>query len=357
MERLRKVFGHTDADAIVLPKGVQQSSNFLYMTGLGGDLFEGSIAVLTRDGITLLANVLEDEAAMRKVSASIRVKRYGSVREAESIIRKHTKGKAVGFDGSSMPFSQHARMKKITEPRRLVDVSGAFGEARAVKGEDEVEDIREAVRIVKRAHSSIRDSLKEGITELEVAGRFDSIVRGQGSEPSFATIVCFGRNSAIPHHISDRTRLKPNSLVLIDAGAKYRGYCSDITRTSIFRPDRSSKAYGRMSDMYGTVEEAQRAALAAAKPGAYGYLAHKAADDVINAHANGIYKGRFIHGLGHSLGIDVHDSDKWALAPRCRMRIKEGMVFSDEPGIYVEGLGGVRIEDDILITRGGAVML
>lgn len=356
-ERLRKVFSHTDADAIVLPKGAQQSSNFLYMTGLEGDLFEGSIAVLTPDGITLLVNVLEDAAAMRGVSPSIRVRRYGSVKEAESMIREHTRGRTVGFDGASLPFAQHRRIRRVAQPRSMADVSSAFSEARAVKGSDEVANIRGAIRTVKRAFSAIQDSFRPGVTELEVVRRFDSIVRELGSEPSFATIVCFGKNSAIPHHVSDGTRLRPNSLVLIDAGAKRYGYCSDITRTFIFRPERSSRAYSRMSDIYATVREAQSAALAAASPGSFGYAAHRAAERVINSHDGGIYKGRFIHGLGHSLGIDVHDSERWALAPRCHGRIREGMVFSDEPGIYLQGFGGVRIEDDILVTGKGAVML
>ncbi len=356
-ERLQKVFESTDTDVIVLPNGVQPYSNFFYTTGVEGGLFEGATALLTEDGTTLLLSVLSDENALRRVSRSVHVRKFSTGKEAESMIRKYTKGKVVGFDGAALPFNSHRKMKVLAEPRRMVDVSGVLEDARSVKGEDEIENIRHAVRIAKRAFSDIENSFKPGITEKELASNFDSLVEEQGSSNSFETIVCFGKNSSIPHHVSDSTRLKPNSLILIDAGAKHNGYCSDITRTFMFRPDKSSASYGRMADMYETVKGAQRAALEAAKSGAYGDSVHKAAEETINRHNGGIYKGKFIHGLGHSIGIDVHDSEKWALAPRCHQRIREGMVFSDEPGIYVEGFGGVRIEDDILITQDEATML
>lgn len=355
--RLRKLFEKGDVDAIVLSKSSQQNSNFMYMTGLEGDLFDGSLLILTEGRIVLLASVLEDKAAMGRVSNSITVRRFLNGKEAWSIVKRYTDGRRVGFDGSSLPFSTYERLRKLSAARKMVDASGIFDEARSVKDDAEIRNIRRAVRIVKRAIEGAREGFKPGVTEIDISDRLDALIREQDSANSFKTIVCFGKNSAIPHHVSDRTRLRPNSLVLIDAGAKYMGYCSDITRTFIFRPDKSSLKYRRMLDMYDTVEGAQRLALRAARNGAYGDSVHSAAEKCIDTYNGGIYKGKFIHGLGHSIGLDVHDSASWALAPRCHMRIKEGMVFSDEPGIYIGGFGGVRIEDDILITSKGAVML
>ncbi len=170
--------------------------------------------------------------------------------------------------------------------------------------------------------------------------------------PSFPTIVCFGKNAAVPHHVPGNVKLERNSFVLIDAGARYMGYCSDVTRTYIFKPAKKSQKYRRMLDMYNTVKEAQEIALRSIKPGIRCEVPYNKAKGHIDKAHGGIYKGRFIHGLGHQIGIDVHDVGP-NLTLNSKERILENMVFSDEPGIYIEGFGGVRIEDDVLVTKDG----
>ena len=157
------------------------------------------------------------------------------------------------------------------------------------------------------------------MTERELAARFDYLMQEAGSRgTAFSTIVAFGRNAALPHHSPGGSRLRGNSFVLIDAGARYNNYCADLTRTFIFRPDRKSAKYARMVEMMEIVRRAQRAALLKVREGVDGSTVHMAAQEVIDKSAGGRYKGSFIHSLGHSLGIEVHDGEGRLLAePAC----------------------------------------
>ena len=134
-----------------------------------------------------------------------------------------------------------------------------------------------------------------GMTEKELAARLDYLMMERGADGlAFGTIVSFGKNAALPHHMPDSTRLKPNSFVLMDFGAKYRNYCADVTRTLIFKPDRKSKDYKRMAEMYGVVKKAQNIALKTIKPGVDASIPHIEAEKHIDEAAHGRYKGKFI---------------------------------------------------------------
>lgn len=189
------------------------------------------------------------------------------------------------------------------------------------------------------------------MTELQLAARFDFLQMGLGaSSTSFNTIVCFGSNAAEPHHASGNRKLRKGDIVLIDAGGKFSNYCSDITRTFVF----GKKANPRQARMIGTVAKAQKLAIGMIRRGVNGKNVHFAAKAFIDSAERGIYKDRFIHSLGHSIGIDVHDG--LGLGPQDNI-LKAGMVVSVEPGIYVPGFGGARIEDDVLVTENGCEVL
>ena len=353
-KRLGRIFDNANVDAVVILNTNVQDSNFTYLTGLAGGSFEGSMVIASRTRATLLISPLEYQVAKEKHPEEMDVVCVESRKQMLGIIKKRLKGKTVGINGGFLPYNQYSRLRKIAKPKRIVDVSGALMKARETKDWDEIEMIGIANNIVKKAFSKIEEQFKAGVTERFVARRFNELMAEYGADrPSFDTIVCFGANSAVPHHIPGNAKLARNSFVLIDAGARYMGYCSDVTRTFIFKPDKKSGKYKRMAEIYDTVKEAQRLAFLSIRPGVACEVPHIKAEKFIDGAHGGRYKGLFIHGLGHTIGIDVHDLGP-SLAPGVKEKIREGMVFSDEPGIYISGFGGVRIEDDVLVTKDGA---
>ncbi len=357
-KRIRTLLDSSKSDAVLLVNGKQSSSNFTYMTGFRGGLFEGSMLLICSGGITLYTSMLEYETAIEEAQGCLDVVAVRNPKELDRTLKKRIGEKTIGIDGGALTLEGYKKLRERFSPKRIVDVAPFFADMRRIKDRDETLKIRHAAGITKNALEDIKDYFKDGITEKRLAARFDFLMMDAGAdEPSFKSIVCFGANSALPHHAPDNTTLKPNSLVLIDVGARYDNYCADMTRTVIFKGDRYTKKYRRMQDMYDTVSEAQRLAREAARPGAFMDDTHFAAENYINSHNGGAYRGRFIHSLGHSIGIEVHDDNGIGLSPKIHKRIERGMIFSNEPGIYISGFGGVRIEDDMLITDNGAVFL
>ena len=201
--------------------------------------------------------------------------------------------------------------------------------------------------------------MKVGVSEKQVAAEFDSLILKFGADgTSFPSIVCFGRNAALPHHSPDHTRLKYGDFVLIDVGVKLDNYCSDVTRTIIFGTEKGRiKDYDRKAEILKTVKDAQSMAIKSIREGQIGEKPHLIAEKHINSVGGGRYKGMFIHSLGHSIGIEVHDGSGRFLSPGSKLVLKQGMVTSVEPGIYIPGFGGARFEDDIVVKKNGAMIL
>ncbi|MCI6887631.1 MAG: aminopeptidase P family protein [Lachnospiraceae bacterium] len=220
--------------------------------------------------------------------------------------------------------------------------------ARRIKDEDEIEKMILASRLNDQAMARFRGLLKEGVTELEVAAGMNAIYKELGTEgPSFGPLVSFGANAAIGHHKPDHTVLKEGDCVLFDVGCRKNSYCSDMTRTFFYR---SVSEKGR--EVYEIVKKANLAAQAAMKPGMKFCEIDQVARDIITEAGYGPY---FTHRLGHCIGIEVHDAGDVSAVNQDV--VKEGMIFSCEPGIYLPGELGVRIEDLMLITKDGAVSL
>ncbi len=357
-QRLGKVFANSNVDAIVVMNTGNMDSNFRYLTGFDGGLFEQCILIAEKRKSTLLVSGLEYGIAQSQKPKGMDLIKVESAREVWKDFHGLLKGKKIGFNAGFLPYAYYMNLKKHSPGSRFSDSTDAFENARIVKDEDEISRIKKANRIVKKALSQVEEYFKEGISEKKLAMQFDYLMAEAGADaPSFESIVAFDKNSALPHHTPDETKLRRNSIVLIDVGARCANYCSDVTRSFVFKPDKASSKYKRIMDMYKTVEGAQEAARAVAVEGAMGHEAHDAAARFIDKAHGGIYRGKFIHSLGHSIGLDVHDSAKYALAPKLDFRLRRNMIFSDEPGIYITGFGGIRIEDDILITNGAAEML
>ncbi len=345
-------------DGILLLNTGFKDANFVYLTDFRGGLYEDSFLFVERAGVTLFTDMREYEGALKERIQGMRIVELDSKKKVEVLINK-VKGKRIGINGSFIPYLKYRDINKKWKPKALVDVTESLEKARCVKERYELERISKANSITKKAILVTQKNLKVGMTEKEAARFFDDLIMKLGADGnSFESIVCFGRNAAIPHHSPDNTRLKYGDFVLIDVGVKVRNYCSDVTRTIIFGNDRKRiKDYGKKARVIEVVAAAQKKAMAAIRAGANGGKVHMIVQDYIDSADGGAYKGTFGHSLGHSIGVEVHDGSGRFLGPSSNLILKEGMVSSVEPGIYIPGFGGARIEDDIVVTKNGCKIL
>ncbi len=267
-----------------------------------------------------------------------------SLLEAVAAKAKELKLKKVVFEPETASYVMGNFWKKkgFGEQRGLTAV------LRAVKEGEEIELLRKSCRIAARAFGIVKPRIRTGRTELSVYRELEDVMQGMGaSGVSFNLIVGFGPHSALPHHETSERTLKNNEAVLLDYGCVYKGYCSDITRTYFHgRPDEEFKK------VYAIVAASQKAGLAAVKPGARTRAVDAACRDHIAAAGYGQY---FIHGTGHGVGLEIHEAP--TLNTKSDETLRPGMAVTVEPGIYLHGKFGVRIEDSVLVTRTGREIL
>jgi Xaa-Pro aminopeptidase len=255
--------------------------------------------------------------------------------------------KRLGFESSDVTYDFHLRLqqalKKKGVPTRLVPTSGLVDSLRAVKELREIGLIRRASAITDAAFNAVSAGIKAGVTELEIAWALEKSMRENGSQAlPFEIIVASGPNAALPHHKPTDRAVRDGEPVVIDMGAKVAGYASDLSRTVCAgRPDAQFKK------VYNTVLEAQLAAISRIREGMTGHEADKIARDIIKKAGCG---EAFGHSLGHGVGLAEHESPR--LGPNSRDVLSNGMVFTVEPGIYLPGWGGVRIEDTVVMEKG-----
>ena len=339
-ERLFKILnGSTDAVVIANGSDNHVDHNFRYFVRPNSGIFEGSVAIITKRGIHVITSPLE-APALDGLDVQFDVIRTKN--DMGNLLRKSLHG--FSTIGMNFPAVTHESFRSIRKAfkGRIVDCSGQLADCRAVKDEGEISAIASSCRIASRVADMIPGFLKEGMTERKLSSLISKALYEQGSEsPSFAPIVSFGRTSAIPHYSPGDLKLKRGNLVLADFGGTYKRYCSDITRTFVF-----GKASSRQKNLYETVLRAQSAAMSEISPGATGKDVDAAARNVIDSSE---FKGTFIHSLGHGLGLQVHDGLP-SLSPSSKGKLESGMVVTVEPGAYLQGFGGVRIEDDVVVT-------
>jgi Xaa-Pro aminopeptidase len=254
---------------------------------------------------------------------------------------------ALGFQGGHTSYADWRRLRRLHRGP-LRDLGAAVLRQRMVKDEEELRLLAQAAAIVDEALELLVAEGFEGRTEAEVAWRLETLMHELGAEgPSFETIVAAGPRAALAHAIPGERRIERGELVLIDAGARFQGYCSDITRTfAVGTPGQ------REREVYEVVLAAQLAGLAAARTGVDGRTVDAAARDVIVSAG---YGDAFGHGTGHGVGLEVHELPM--LGKRRGDRLGVGMVHTVEPGIYLEGELGVRIEDTVVVTAAGCERL
>ncbi|MCX8182839.1 MAG: Xaa-Pro peptidase family protein [Crenarchaeota archaeon] len=260
---------------------------------------------------------------------------------------KPTGLKYVEFDTLEM----HEALRLEKELRVLLKTgSGIIRDMRLVKDSREIDKVKRASKIASQTVSEIISRLSEGTTEVNVASEYDSQIVLKGAfKHAFETIVAFGENASNPHATPSARRLKRGDIVLIDAGADYLNYKSDLTRTIVFgeRLEGSNAA-----QIIEAVEESKKVAERRAFPGVKTCEIDKSACEVLEEYGLGKY---FVHGLGHGVGIDIHEPP--SISPSSNEELKAGNIITIEPGVYIPGVGGARVEDTYLITESGPLKL
>ncbi len=267
--------------------------------------------------------------------------------ELAKVVRK-LKPRRMLLQRDYVTLSQHKALARQLGARRLHAIDDGMLEQRSIKDDDELRLIRKAIAISQQAFEELRRFAKPGMTESQVGAYLDYQLKCLGAEgPSFQTIVATDANAALPHAVPGPKRLGKRSLVQIDWGATYRGYCGDLSRMITTGP--ISK---KLREIYAIVLEAQLAAIDAVAPGVSYAAIDRVARDVIEKAGYGEYFG---HGLGHGIGLNIHELP--VVAGRFDKPAVAGQVVTIEPGIYLPGVGGVRIEDDVLVTPRGRRVL
>jgi Xaa-Pro aminopeptidase len=258
---------------------------------------------------------------------------------------KRKKVRRVAVEQSTMTLGEAEMLRGKFEIRAA---SGVVEGMRMVKSPEEIERIRKSVELNSRAFEQAFKKARPGMREYELATEIDYRMRRLGADgPAFETIVAAGARSALPHSRPGEARLEANQLLLIDMGAMVDGYASDMTRMAHF-----GKPPKKVRKAYDAVLEAQLAAIAAVRPGRSGAAVDQAARDVLTAAGLG---EAFVHSTGHGLGLEIHEDPRIGKAGK--VKLAPGMAITIEPGIYLEGWGGIRVEDTVVVTDSGCEVL
>jgi len=317
-------------------------ANVTYATGFLG---EDSWAVITKGGVYLLTDSRYTEQAQGECHYCTIIKRTDSLPQAlAELVKKLKTIRSVTVEAStSLDDFRHLRK---TIKGRLKSAANIIETLRSIKDGSEVAAIKVAASIAAKALKQTLPHIKPGVTESELAGLLDFEIRKPGGTSSFETIVAFGPNASRPHHRPTTRKLKGKDTILIDFGAKYKGCCSDITRC--FMLGNRTAFYEKV---YDVVEQAQDAAIKMVKAGVEIVKVDSAAREVIRKSGLPVYG----HGTGHGLGLEIHELP--FLKAESKGRLKAGQIITIEPGVYIPGKIGVRIEDDILVTATGCEIL
>ena len=341
--RLSRIVQRLGDDAIL----ITNFTNVSYLTGFTGDdsflLISPQKELLITDArytIQLGDECPSLELAVRPPSMSIN--------DAVARVLKSARVRRLAIEADSMTVGLRERLAEKSPQVELVPVTGAVEQLRMIKDRAEVAATRRAIEIAERAFSVVRAGLRSEQTELEVANQIDQQIRlFGGSGCSFPPIVAVGRRSALPHATPGDQRIGDADFVLIDWGAVGSHYVSDLTRVLV-----TGKISPKLRKVYGVVLKAQRRAIDAIRPGRTLEEVDSVARKVI---ADAGFAKYFGHGLGHGIGLEIHEAPR--LAPGQKMLLSAGMIVTVEPGIYLPRWGGVRIEDDVLVTKAGHEVL
>jgi len=355
--RLRKELREKKLNAILM----SSISNIIYLTGYSGFSKEEREAFLliTKKVQYILTDGRYFEAVKKQIKNFKLIEissKVSSEKVIKQLVKKH-RIKRIGFEENNLTFLEH---KKLSS--RFNDLNHlSLTNLRAVKNKEEISAIEKACNLGDKTFSYILKKIKLGVSEKELAFEIEFFIKKHGGDISFRPIVAFGKNSAIPHHQTGNRKLTTDNIILLDFGVKLNNYCSDMTRTVFL-----GKPTSEQKKMYQTVLNAQQKAIkfltsdggpersrrnSSEVDGIKAFEIDKVARDYIISKG---YKS-IPHSIGHGIGIDVHEAPH--LSPKSKDILKPGMVFTIEPGIYIPGFGGVRIEDVVALEKSGARLL
>lgn len=320
--------------------------NIRYLTGFTGD---HALLLITPGAQTLFTDPRYTIQAADECSCPVKTVGKGplEVAVAQTIARKRLK--RIGFEAGRMLYDSYRRIKQLLPLGATLKPVGAVVEKlRMTKSPEEIARIRASVLTNSTAFSKAIGSIRAGVSESAIAGRLEYEMRRLGAEKAaFDTIVAFGERAALPHARPTSRKLATNEIVLIDMGSCQDGYMSDMTRVLFLgKPNR------RTMHMYQAVEKAQLAALDAVRAGVTAGDVDRRARKVLESEGLG---KAFVHSTGHGLGLEIHEPPR--LGKRDKTRLEPGMVITIEPGAYIRGFGGVRIEDTVVVTQNGCEIL
>jgi Xaa-Pro aminopeptidase len=338
LQNVRKLLEEENLDALI----INGRANTIYNSGFTGS---SSVLLIGLEKAWLVVDFRYTIQAKEQVFEGIEVveQQESFYKTINGLIDDNSIG-SIGFEGNVLTFSEYQKMKiSLTKAKNFVNLEGSIDKLRIIKGDDEIEIIQQAVLLGDKIFDHIIKFIKPGMKETDVSAEIEYMMKKLGAKgPSFETIVAAGYRSAMCHGTATDNVIKTGDAVVLDFGLIYRNYCSDMTRT-IFIGEPNKE----LTKIYGIVRKAQEAALSGIVSGMKASDADKIARDIITEAG---YGEAFGHSLGHGVGVEIHEEPR--LSAKSEDILTDGMVFSIEPGIYVEDLGGVRIEDMVVLVDG-----
>ncbi|MGX7174358.1 M24 family metallopeptidase [Enterococcus ratti] len=336
VEKLRKKMQEKNLDSFLItsPYNLRYLTNFTGTTGA---------ALITLEKAFFITDFRYTEQAAAQAQGFEIVKNIGTIFDEVAGLISKEELQRLAFEETAISFLEYTLLKEIIEAQ-LIPVSNMIEELREVKDEKEIAIIEKACNIADMAYEYILKMIQPGMTEIEVANQLDFYMRSLGaSSVSFETIVASGARSAMPHGVASKKVIEQGDLITLDFGCYYEGYVSDMTRTfAIGDPGE------KLKEIYQIVLDAQLTVLEMAKSGMTGRQLDAVAREYISTCG---YEKAFGHSTGHGIGLEIHEGPN--VSVRAEKQFVPGNIITDEPGIYLPGIGGVRIEDDLLITTNG----
>ncbi len=336
VEKLRSKMREHNLDSFL----ITNEFNLRYLTGFTGTT---GLALITLERAYFVTDFRYTEQASEQCEGYKIVKNVKPLYEELGDLVNHLALANMAFEEQTVTFFQYTELERLVECD-LIPVTGIIESLREVKDVSEIETIRKACQIADSAFEHILTYIKPGMTEIQVANELDFYMRSLGaSGVSFETIVASGLRSAMPHGVASDKVIEEGDFITIDFGCYYDGYVSDMTRTiSLGEPS------DKLKEIYQIVKGAQQRVLDVAKPGMTGIELDAVARDYITEHG---YGEAFGHSTGHGIGLEIHEGPN--VSKVADKAFVPGNIITNEPGIYLPGIGGVRIEDDMLITEDG----